>query len=186
MTTLQHPLRWLLVLLMLLSVPMPALAQNNFPFDSTQPLTPEQLKIQKYKLQRLRIQELRDDWYVIRGVNERLDDMTLLKLSGRTVKIKDEEFRQTITTYVTIGGLAVAAAGGLMLSDILKFSNSTAIGIGLVVVGGAAALGAEIWGGNLGEENPHMMERTDAEQMVKEYNINLKKELGIENVPNLE
>lgn len=179
-------LGWLMALVMLLSIPMPALAQNNFPFDSTQPLSPEQLKVQKYKLSRLRVQELRDDWFVVRGINERLDDMTVLKLSGRTIKLKDEESKQTIITYVLIGGLVVAGVGGLLLTDILKFTNSTTIGIGLVVVGGAAAIGAEVYAGNIGEENPHLLERADAEAITKEYNAKLKQELGIENLPNLD
>lgn len=183
---LRQSLSWLMVLVMLLSIPMPALAQNNFPFESTQPLTPEQIKIQKYKLSRLRVQELRDDWFVVRGINERLDDMTVLKLSGRTIKLKDEESKQTITTYVLIGGLVVAGVGGLLLTDIVKFTNSTTIGIGLVVVGGVAAIGAEFYAGNIGEENPHLLERSDAEAIAKEYNAKLKQELGIENLPNLD
>ena len=186
MKTMTFPVRWLMLVLMFLSVTTPALAQGNFPFNDVQELTPEQLKIQKYKLQRLRIQMLRDDWYIIRGINERLDDMTLFKLTGRTTKIEEEQFRVTVGNYVGIGGLVVAAAGGLILTDLIKFQNSPLVGIGLVVVGGAAAIGGQLWAGNISEENPHVIERSDAELMVKEYNEKLKKDLGVDNVPNLE
>lgn len=159
----------------------------QFPFNDQQPLTPEQVKIQKYKLERLRVNTLRDDWYVVRGINERLDDVTLLKLTGRTTQVEDQNFKQTVGNGIALGGLVVMGAGGLLMTDIFKFSNSFLVGIGLLVLGGAAALGGELWAGNIGEENAgHILERPEAEALVKEYNEKLKKELGIEHVPGLE
>lgn len=159
----------------------------QFPFNDQQPLTPEQVKIQKYKMERIRVQVLRDEWFIVRGINERLDDMTLLKLVGRTTKVDDHEFKQLVGNGVALGGLALVAGGGLMLTDVLKFQNSFWVGIGLIIIGGAAAIGGELYAGNIGEEAAgHIIERPEAEAMAKEYNDKLKRDLGIEHVPNLD
>lgn len=159
----------------------------QFPFNDQQPLTPEQVKIQKYKMERIRVQVLRDEWFIVRGINERLDDMTLLKLVGRTAKVDDHEFKQLVGNGVALGGLALVAGGGLMLTDVLKFQNSFWVGIGLIIIGGAAAIGGELYAGNIGEEAAgHIIDRPEAEAMAKEYNDKLKRDLGIEHVPNLD
>lgn len=159
----------------------------QFPFNDQQPLTPEQVKIQKYKMERIRVQVLRDEWFIVRGINERLDDMTLLKLVGRTTKVDDHEFKQLVGNGMALGGLALVAGGGLMLTDVLKFQNSFWVGIGLIIIGGATAIGGELYAGNIGEEAAgHIIDRPEAEAMAKEYNDKLKRDLGIEHVPNLD
>lgn len=160
----------------------------QFPFNDQQPLTPEQVKIQKYKMERIRVQVLRDEWFITRGINERIDDMTLLKLTGRTAKVEDHELKQTIGNGAAIGGLALVAGGGLLLTDVVKFTNSFWVGIGLVIIGGAAAIGGQVYAGNIaGDEAPgHLIDRPEAEVLAKEYNDKLKKDLGLEHVPNLD
>lgn len=175
-----------LVCLGTFSLSAPLSAQQNFPFNEQQQLTPLEIKIQKYKLERLRIQQQRDTWTIIRGVNEPVDDYALLKMVGKTEKIEETEFKQTVGNSVAIGGLVVVGAGGLLLSDIVKFQNSALVGIGLIILGGAAAVGAELWAGNIGDESGHIIERPEAEGLIKSYNEKLKKELGLEGVENLD
>lgn len=183
-------MRRLLSLLMLLCfcLPLPVLAQQNtsFPFNEVQQLTPEQIKIQKYKLERLRIAQIRGEWNVIRGVNEKVTDTELLKLLGKTDQLKDVHFNQTMGNAVALTGLALVTGGGLLMSNIISFDNSILIGIGAIIAGGAMALGGEIWAGNVGDVNDHILDRHEAEQYIEEYNQQLKKELGVENIPNLE
>lgn len=178
---------FLAVLMLLVSAPVLAQTSGSFPFDDIKQLTPEQIKIQKYKLQRLRVQPLHQDWYIIRGINEKIDDATLLKMLDKTELLAQDAMTKTIGNGVALGGLALIAGGGLMLTDLIKFQNSTLVGIGTIIVGGALVIGGEVWAGNLGDpEGGHLIDRREAEALVLTYNQNLKKELGVENVPNLE
>ncbi|MGV3527083.1 MAG: hypothetical protein ACO1RX_22900 [Candidatus Sericytochromatia bacterium] len=168
------------------AISTPAWSQANFPFNDVQQLTPDDLKVQKYKLQRLRITQIREQWFIIRGINERVADLTLLELVGETQILEDRDQQQLIGNSVAIGGLALMAVGGLMLGDLLKFPNSGLVGVGAIITGGALAVGSEIWIGNIGDETGHLITLQQAEAHVKTYNDKLKKELGVENVPNLD
>ena len=169
-------------------LPMPLMAQqsSSFPFNEVQQLTPEQVKIQKYKLQRLRLNQVRGEWTIIRGINEKIDDVTLLKMVQKTDIIEIYEMNQAIGNSVALAGLGLVAGGGLIMTDVISFSNSFLVGLGIIIAGGAMALGGEMWAGNIGNISDHLLDRTMAEVYVGEYNQNLKKELGLENLPNLE
>ena len=174
-------------LLMLFGTPVMAQTSGSFPFDDVKHLTPEQIKVQKYKLQRLRVKQIHQDWYIIRGINEKVDDSTLLKMLDRTELLEKDAMTKTIGNGVALGGLALIAGGGLMLTDLIKFPNSTLVGVGTIITGGALVIGGEVWAGNLGgAEGGHLIDRREAEELVATYNQDLKKELGVENVPNLE
>lgn len=182
-------LRLILVGLMLFGVSTPAWAQQStaFPFHEVQKLTPEQVRIQKYKLERLRIVTLRQDWTVIRGINEKIDDATLLKMVGETDVLKAYERDRSIGNGITLGGLVLLGSGGILLTDFISFDNSFFVGLGLIVAGAAAALIGESWAGNIDESlTGHIIERVEAEKYVKQYNSDLKKELQLENVPGLD
>ncbi len=173
--------------LMLLGTPVLAQTSGSFPFDDIKQLTPEQVKIQKYKLQRLRVKQVHQDWYIIRGINEKIEDSTLLKMLEQTALLEKDTQDKTLGNGVALGGLALIASGGLMLTDLVKFPNSALVGIGTIIVGGALVIGGEVWAGNLGgTEGGHIIERREAQDLVNQYNQDLKKELGVENVPNLE
>ncbi len=170
--------------------PLPAqsvvIAQSNSPFyTEPQSLTPEQINIQNYKMQRLRIQTVQQDWYITRGVNQRISEETLLKMTGNTERLKTRAANQNFGNTITIGGLGLMALGALFLSNLIAFDNSFWYGLGAFLTGGAVALVGESWAGNLQELDGHMIERFEAETLIKEYNAQLKKEMGLENVPNL-
>lgn len=183
----QRLIVFLLGIFMLVGTPVLAQTSGSFPFDDIKQLTPEQIKIQKYKLQRLRVKQIHQDWYIIRGINEKIDDSTLLKMLEKTELLEKDAADKTLGNGVALGGLALIAGGGLMLTDLIKFPNSTLVGIGTIIAGGALVVGGEIWAGNLGDaEAKHLIERREAEELVATYNQDLKKELGVENVPNLD
>jgi len=175
-------------LLLLFCLPLPVMAQQSqsFPFHEVNKLTPEQVKIQKFKLQRLRLHQVRGEWFVIRGINEKIDDVTLLKMIEKTEIIEQYEMNQLIGNSIAMGGLALVAGGGIIMTDMVSFNNSFLVGLGTVIAGGAMALGGEMWAGNVGEISGHILDRNTAEKYITEYNLNLKKELGLEHLPNLE
>lgn len=179
----------LMVLLVFLFSAFPAWGQQStsFPFHEVQKLTPEQVRIQKYKLERLRIHSLRQEWFIVRGINEKIDDATLLKMIGDTEILEAYERDRSIGNGITLGGLVLLGSGGILLTDFISFDNSFFVGLGLVVAGAAAALIGESWSGNIDESlTGHIIDRKDAEIYVKEYNIKLKKELQLEHMTDLE
>lgn len=162
-------------------------APQSFPFDgNVETLTPEEIQIQRYKLQRLRIKLDHGRWYIVRGINDNIDDFNLLKMVGKAEKIKEYEQSQLVGNSIALGGLALLITGGLMLSNIVKLDNGNIIGIGLVVVGGGMALTGEMMAGNIGDEYFHIIEMSEAEKYIAEYNEALKKKLGVSHIENLD
>jgi hypothetical protein len=162
------------------------LAQSDSPFyTQPQSLSPEQLKVQKYKLQRLRIQNAHRDWYITRGVNERVDEVTLLKLTGQTERLSTRQVNQSIGNTMTVSGLSLMAVGGVLLANLVKFDGSFWYGLGAFVAGGTVALVGESWANNLSELDGHVIERLEAEALIKQYNDELKKEMGVEDISDL-
>jgi hypothetical protein len=191
MATLTFPHTWIRSLCLVLTsflllFSTPVAAQTTFPFPDRDQLTQEELQIQRYKLQRLRITRERDRWYIIRGINENIEDMTLLKLVGRTQQLETIEQGRMIGTSITIGGLALMVGGGLMLANVIQFNNSSLVGVGLIVSGGAMAVYGELSAGNIGDTYSHILDQREAEGYVKEYNDQLKKQLGLEHLQSLE
>ena len=162
------------------------LAQSDSPFyTEPQSLSPEQLKIQKYKLQRLRIQDAHRDWFITRGVNQRVDEITLLKLTGQIERLSTRQINQSIGNSMTVGGLSLMAVGGVLLANLVKFDGSFWYGLSAFVAGGVLALVGEGWANNLSELDGHVMERLEAESLIKQYNDELKKEMGVEGISDL-
>lgn len=162
------------------------LAQFDSPFyTQPQSLSPEQLKIQKYKLQRLRIQNAHRDWYITRGVNERVDEITLLKLTGQTERLSNRQVNQSIGNSMSIAGLSLMGVGGILLANLVKFDGSFWYGLGAFLAGGTLAFVGEGWANNLSELDGHIMERLEAEALIKQYNNELKKEMGVEDISDL-
>lgn len=161
-------------------------AQSNSPFyTEPQSLSPEELNIQKFKLQRLRIQNAHRDWYITRGVNERIDEVTLLKMTGQAERLSRREVNQNIGNSMSIGGLSLMAVGAVLLANLVKFDGSFWYGLGAFVAGGTLALVGESWAGNLNELDGHILERYEAEALIKQYNDELKKEMGVEGISDL-
>ena len=176
---------WLVLLLQLCLV-WPALAEPSFPFNEVQQLTPEQVLIQKYKMQRLRLKEMQNHWLIMRGVNDKIDDLTLLKMLNKTDQLRKVEQNQNFGNILSLSGLGLMAVGGLLAGNVFKFDGSLWIGIAGLITGGALTLTGEIMTGNIGDEFSHLLERTQADQYVTEYNEELKKKLGVAHVPNLD
>lgn len=161
-------------------------AQSNSPFyTEPQSLSPEELNIQKFKLQRLRIQNAHRDWYITRGVNERIDEVTLLKMTGQAERLSQREVNRNIGNSMSIGGLSLMAVGAVLLANLVKFDGSFWYGLGAFVAGGTLALVGESWAGNLNELDGHILERYEAEALIKQYNDELKKEMGVEGISDL-
>ncbi len=161
-------------------------AQSNSPFyTEPQSLSPEELNIQKFKLQRLRIQNAHRDWYITRGVNERIDEVTLLKMTGQAERLSQREVNRNIGNSMSIGGLSLMAVGAVLLANLVKFDGSFWYGLGAFLAGGTLALVGESWAGNLNELDGHILERYEAEALIKQYNDELKKEMGVEGISDL-
>lgn len=176
----------LLFLYILLALPIPAWAEPSFPFNDVQPLSPQDILVQKYKLQRLRIKEMQHYWMIMRGINDRVDDITLLKLLGKTDILQRIEQERTMGNSIALGGLGLMAIGGLMAGNVIKFEGALWVGIAALIGGVAMAITGEMMAGNIGDEFSHILERSQAEQYIEEYNEELKKKLGIAHLPNLD
>jgi hypothetical protein len=164
------------------------LAQQNmpFPFNEVKNLSPEDTRIQKYKLERMRIQQVRQEWQIIRGVNEKIEDQTLLKMIGENERLREITTNQLIGNSISIGGLVLAAAGGIVMTDIVRFEGSVFVGLGIIVVGIAAVIAGEFFATNMFDFSGHILERREAEELVKMYNANLKRELKLEHLTELD
>ncbi|PIQ27996.1 hypothetical protein COW36_03340 [bacterium (Candidatus Blackallbacteria) CG17_big_fil_post_rev_8_21_14_2_50_48_46] len=178
---------WLLLFCFSLVLPVaPLRAEPSFPFNDVQQLTQQDLLVQKYKLQRLRIKELKNHWLIMRGINDKVDDMTLLKMIGKTDVLDKVEENQTFGNTLTLSGLGLMAVGGLLASNLIKFDGAIWVGIAGLIGGGALAISGEMMAGNIGDEFSHILDRQQAERYVAEYNEELKKKLGIAHIPNLD
>lgn len=171
---------------LVLTPTLPLCAEPSFPFSDVQQLNQEQLQVQKYKLQRLRIKQMQSYWLILRGINEKIDDLTLLKMINKTQVLEDINRDQMIGNGVALGGLGVAGAGGLMMGNVIKFNGSFWVGLAALILGGGMAITGELMAGNIGDEFSHILERPQAERFVAEYNDELKKQLGIAHLPNLD
>jgi hypothetical protein len=168
-------------------IPMlPVQAEPSFPFSDVQQLNQEQLQVQKYKLQRLRVKQLQNYWLIMRGINEKIDDLTLLKMIGKSDILDNIHHNQMLGNGIALGGLGVAGVGGLMMGNIIKFNGSFWVGLGALLIGTGMAVSGEMMSGNIGDEFSHILERSEAERFVAEYNEELKKKLGIAQLPNLD
>jgi len=172
----------LLVVFLSLGFVSPAWSQQNmsFPFNEVQELTPQEHRIQKYKMQRLRIQQVRQEWQIIRGINEKIDDLTLLKMVGATEQLNEFNSNQLIGNSVALGGLALAAGGGLIMTNVVPFDGSLLVGIGMLIAGVALTIGGEFYATNMLDLSGHIIDRKTAETYVKEYNTELKRELNLD------
>lgn len=157
-----------------------------FPFTEVQNLNPEETRIQKYKLERLRIQQVRQEWQIIRGINEKIDDHTLLKMIGENKRLREITTTQLIGNSISIGGLVLAGAGGIVMTDIVRFQGSVFVGLGMVVAGIAAVITGEYFATNMFDFSGHILERREAEDLVKAYNAELKRELRLEHLKELD
>ncbi|MBF2052843.1 MAG: hypothetical protein IGS03_05175 [Candidatus Sericytochromatia bacterium] len=157
-----------------------------FPFTEVQNLSPEETRIQKYKLQRLRIQQVRQEWQIIRGINEKIDDQTLLKMIGENARLREITTTQLIGNSISIGGLVLAGAGGIVMTDIVRFEGSVFVGLGMIVTGIAAVIAGEYFATNMFDFSGHILERREAEDLVKAYNAELKRELRLEHLKELD
>lgn len=165
---------------------LPLFAEPSFPFSDVQQLNHEQLQVQKYKLQRLRIKQMQSYWLILRGVNEKIDDITLLKMINKVDVLADINRGQLIGNGIALGGLGVAGAGGLMMGNVIKFNGSFWVGLAALVLGTGMAITGELMAGNIGDEFSHILDQPQAERYVAEYNEELKKQLGIAHLPNLD
>lgn len=175
----------LLAICLFLGIPLQAWAQS-FPFNETQPLTSDQVLIQKYKLERLRVKQLRDDWFIIRGINEKIEESTLLKLTGNEADLEDRSQRQLIGSSVGMGGLVAAGTGLLMVTNVIKVEHGFWIGLTALIGGSALVAYGSILAGDLESGFTHIMSQEEARQLVQEYNQNLKKKIGVDHLPNLD
>ncbi|MBT9544226.1 MAG: hypothetical protein IV090_02420 [Candidatus Sericytochromatia bacterium] len=165
---------------------MPMYAEPSFPFSDVQQLNHEQLQVQKYKLQRLRIKQMQSYWLILRGINEKIDDLTLLKMVNHSEILDEINRGQMIGNGVALGGLGLAGAGGLMMGNVIKFNGSFWVGLAAIILGAGMAITGEMMAGNIGDEFSHILEQPQAERFVAEYNDELKKQLGIAHIPNLD
>lgn len=154
-----------------------------YPFEDGQQLSPIQIKVQKFKMTRLRIIDDKNKWYIVRGINEEISDETLLSFVNQTDRLKKLEGKRFIGDSIAISGILIMGGGGILVSDVLKIENGLWYGIGLLVVGGVAAIVGEVFAGNMGSNKyNHSINRQEAEIYVKEFNEELKKKLGIEDL----
>lgn len=180
----------MILMVMLCSSSVGAWAQTlepmPFPFAEDKQLTPEQIKIQKYKMRRLRIAIEPKGWHIVKGISERISDDTLMRLAHQNERLAEFERQAMIGHAIGLGGILLTAGGGVLVSNVFKIENGIWYGIGAIVLGGAAAIIGETLAGAIGDENAHMISREDAEGYVKMYNTELKKELELQDVKDLE
>jgi hypothetical protein len=167
---------------LVLTPALPMYAEPSFPFSDVQQLNHEQLQVQKYKLQRLRIKQMQSYWLILRGINEKIDDLTLLKMVNHSEILDEINRGQMIGNGIALGGLGLGGAGGLMMGNVIKFNGSFWVGLAAIILGAGMAITGELMAGNIGDEFSHILEQPQAERFVAEYNDELKKQLGIAHI----
>lgn len=157
--------------------------QNKFYFDDRTELTPQEVKIWKYKMSKLSIRYEYGKWDIIQGINTTLTDMQLLKLVNSEEigyqRLKNLESKRNIGDMLSISGLLIGLAGVFLLTNILKFENSNIYGI--AGVGGGITL--LIIGNSLNpliqDEADHILTMEEAKFSVEFYNKHLRESLGL-------
>jgi len=155
-----------------------------FPFEEGGQLTPENIKIQKYKMERIRIKEQNDGWYIIQGINQELSDETLLKLVNEHGKLEELNKRKMIATGISSVGMLVGVGGAFFLSNVVPIENGTWIGIGLTVGGIGLTLAGELLNPVVFDDmSQHFLTMEEASVMADIYNKNLCEKLGLPDIP---
>jgi len=146
-----------------------------------------------FQLRRLELTLDGDGWRVTQAGQERVTDLELSLRGGRPDLVARVEreldgltFRRDLGIGLTLAGVVLA---GLTL-PFLKAEDDAVFGAGIGTVGGGLAVavaGAVLWGlygpraGGLerGASDQHLLERGEAEQLVRAYNDSLLRELGL-------
>lgn len=155
-----------------------------FPFEDGMQLTPESIKIQKYKMERIIIKEENDGWHIIQGINQELSDETLIKLVNEQGKLEELNKRKMLASAVSSIGMLVGLGGAVLLSNVIPMENSTWIGIGLTVGGVGLSIAGELLNPVIFDDfSQHFLTIEDAKEMADIYNKKLCEKLGLTDIP---
>lgn len=175
----------LLIFCLLIFNSFPVMAANDdiYRYEEQKQMTPQEVNIWKYKMERISVHTQAGKWEIIQGINSQLTDMQLLNLVGSeniaTERLKNIETKQAIGSGFMLGGLALGAVGAIFLSGIINIKNGTYYGIG-GVAGGLLLL---VIGNQLSplvsDESEHIISMEEAKNAAEKYNAQLRKNLNI-------
>lgn len=171
-----------LVATLFLSNPLTSFAQEPY-YQEDIKMTQEDINLYKYKMEKITIKQQLGKWTIIQGINYELTDMQLLKLVNSEniaiQRMKDVENKQNLGGALTVSGIVAGAAGGLLLSNILKINNSNYYGIGGIVLGLGLIVVGNMISPIVSDETDHVINIQQAKDAAELYNTEVRKRLNI-------
>jgi len=146
-----------------------------------------------FQLRRLEVRAEGEGWIVVQGTDRRLSELALCQLGGRidleervAAELARVTFRRDLGIGLTLAGAVLAGLSVPFLKaedDTVFYSGAALIGVGL----GTVVAGGTLWGihGPAADEVErggaahHLLEREDAENMIRAHNDALRRELGL-------
>ncbi len=160
-----------------------ALADNMYRYEEQKDLTPEQVSILKYKMERITIRQEFGKWTITQGINTDLTDVQLLKLINSehiaSDRLRGVESKQNIGAAISIAGLALSVIGGIVLSNIIKIENNTYYGAGGIAAGVVLFGVGNVISPIVNDENEHVITVEEAKNAAQKYNTELKLKLHL-------
>lgn len=152
-------------------------------YEETRDLTPQEVNVLKYKMERITIRQEHGKWTVIQGINSELTDMQLLKLVNSeniaTERMKNLESKQNLGSAISLGGIGLGLVGGVFVSNLIKVDNGTYYGIAGIVAGLALLVIGNSISPIVSDESDHTITIDEAKNAAQRYNFELRKRLNI-------
>ena len=152
-----------------------------FPFQDQGELTPHDINVQKYKMQRITIKQENENWFIIQGVNTDLTDEALLKLMKQTPKVEEIDSKKNLALTLSSVGFVSGAVGGTIMSNVIPFDNSIWVGLSFVAVGSLLLVIGEMVNPSLFEDisEKHFITMEEAIKLAEKYNKELAAKLEL-------
>jgi hypothetical protein len=165
---------------------LPVIAAESgdiYKYEDQKQLTPQEVSLWKYKMERITVRQELGKWQIIQGINTELTDIQLLNLvNSENIaidRLKAVEMKQNIGSVFVIGGIILGLVGAVFVSDIIKVNNGLYYGIG----GIAGGLGLIVIGNFISplivDEADHVISIEEARNAAEKYNVQLRKTLKL-------
>lgn len=146
-------------------------------------MTPLEISIWKYKMEKISVKNEINKWEIVQGINTKLTDMQMLRLVGAenvaAERLKNIEFKQNLGNTLSLVGLAGAILAGLLLGNVIKVNNGFYYGLGGLGVSGAVVVAGNAVSPIVSDEDAHILTMEEAIFTANSYNKKLKEVLKI-------
>ncbi len=175
--------KFIFILIPLIVFNFATLSYSEPYYPEDKQMTQEDINLYKYKMERITVRQERGKWVIIQGINYELNDIQLLKLVNSeniaNERSKDVQTKQNLGGALTLGGLALGVAGGVLVGNVIKIENGNYYGIGGIVVGLALVALGNIISPIITDETDHVITIQEAKNAAELYNLGVRKRLNI-------